>query len=420
VKNTTSTSFTELWAERSRIVADIERLAQTTAPTDQDRAEEARLVTALTAIDGQITRVAPHVDSLVQQRANDIQGLLNRGTGLSQRDHEAADWAKSAILEKNPAAYILEPDDERGFSAGYPGLEYRDVLKSTATQALGTSVFSRFQLHLVEQTPVLRAGCLQVRTDTGEDLVIPKSTAFQTAALIGEGQPITESDPTLATVTLRAYKIAAFWQLSRELVDDSPANLLDALAQGAASALAVAYGGYLATGTGSSQPQGYSAAAVGRQSPTGGATTFGAQATAGLGTDNIDYLYASVAEPYLAAESIAVLGRSSALLQAKLLKDTTNRPILDTTPVVPGASANLRGVPFYNDPHIAAMAANAKSLAFGNWARGYVVRFVRGVRLERSDEFAFSSDLVSFKAIVRMDGALLDTSALRLFQNSST
>ena len=187
------------------------------------------------------------------------------------------------------------------FSLSQPGLQWeqRDTLKATATQAMNVSVYGRFVEHMVETTPVMRAGATVIETATGEDLLVPKTTAFQTAALIAEGVSITESDPTLAAVTLKSYKYAAFWQVGRELADDSPANLLDTLARGAATNLAVAYGDHLANGTGSGQPLGYiTAATVGRVSPVGGSASLGAQATVGLGTDNLNFLVGSLAEPY--------------------------------------------------------------------------------------------------------------------------
>jgi HK97 family phage major capsid protein len=307
-----------------------------------------------------------------------------------------------------------------------PGLEYRslweqrDTLKSTATQALPVSVWPNFVLHLAEQTPVIRAGATVITTATGEDLQVPKSTAFQTANLIGEGVSITESDPTLAVVTLKAYKYAAFWQVSRELVDDSPANLLNALSRGAATALALSYGAHLATGTGSGQPSGYTLGTVGATGPTGTSTTFGSQATAGQGTDLVLDLYGSIAEPYLLSPAVASLSRNATYTMFKKYREgSTNRPMLDMAPRKAGASVDLLGMPGYVDPHAPAMGVSAKSLAFGDWSR-YFVRIVNGVRLERSDDFAFQNDLVSFKAVIRLDGALVDANAVKVFQHSAT
>jgi hypothetical protein len=43
------------------------------------------------------------------------------------------------------------------------------------------------------------------------------------------------------------------------------------------------------------------------------------------------------------------------------------------------------------------------------------------VRFERSDDFAFGSDLVTFRAILRGDGTLVDrTGAIRLYQGAAS
>src|SRR4029453_3176356 len=107
----------------------------------------------------------------------------------------------------------------------------RDTLKSTATQALSTDVYSTIVQHLVETSSLMAAGATVVTPSTGEDLVVPKSTGFVTTNIIGEGTSITESDPTLSTVTLGAYKYSNFFQVSYELANDTPTNLLDFLAR---------------------------------------------------------------------------------------------------------------------------------------------------------------------------------------------
>jgi HK97 family phage major capsid protein len=42
------------------------------------------------------------------------------------------------------------------------------------------------------------------------------------------------------------------------------------------------------------------------------------------------------------------------------------------------------------------------------------------VRVERSDEFRFQNDLVAFRAILRLDGALVDSNAIKSFTHSPT
>jgi hypothetical protein len=43
------------------------------------------------------------------------------------------------------------------------------------------------------------------------------------------------------------------------------------------------------------------------------------------------------------------------------------------------------------------------------------------VRFERSDDFAFSTDLVTFRAILRGDGTMVDrTGAIKMFKGASS
>jgi Phage capsid family len=76
------------------------------------------------------------------------------------------------------------------------------------------------------------------------------------------------------------------------------------------------------------------------------------------------------------------------------------------------------GYPVYLDPFMPAMANTAESIAFGALDR-YFVRIVNGVRFERSDEFRFQHDLVAFRCIIRLDGALIDTNAVKTFVNTT-
>ena len=72
---------------------------------------------------------------------------------------------------------------------------------------------------MVETSSLMRAGATVVTTDTGEDLVVPRSTGFVTTNIIAEGASITESDPTLSTVTLKAFKYANYFEVSQELAN---------------------------------------------------------------------------------------------------------------------------------------------------------------------------------------------------------
>ena len=80
----------------------------------------------------------------------------------------------------------------------------------------------------------------------------------------------------------------------------------------------------------------------------------------------------------------------------------------------------ILGKPVYTDPNVAAPAGGAKSVVFGDFSQ-YFVRMAGGVRFERSDDFAFSTDLVTFRALMRADATLVDlTGAVKVFVHSGT
>jgi HK97 family phage major capsid protein len=359
----------------------------------------------------------------------EVRAMATRGRQptLTREAAETARAFRSAIFAKSPQpieVYATQLDDEWPADlpepiqgrAGRVQVHTRDTLKSTATQALPVSVYSRFVEHLVESSAVMAAGATVITTSTGEDLVVPKTTAYVTSAITTEGSSITESDPTLGTTTLKAYKYGNFFQISQELANDTPTNLLDVLSRQAAASLALAFGPHLITGTGTNQPRGVvTDSAVGQTGPTGQGGGFGPQTTAGSGGDQLINLQGSLAEPYMNSPSAAWIMRNATSTTIRLLRDGQSRYVFP----MEGRPPSLLGAPVYRDPNVAAIATNGKSVIFGDISR-YWVRIVDGVRFERSDDFAFQSDLVSFRCIVRLDGALVDLNATKVFQGAAT
>jgi HK97 family phage major capsid protein len=360
----------------------------------------------------------------------EVRAMATRGRQptLSRASADLARQFRSAIYSKNPAPIevfaedladdwpdeVPEPVQGR---AGRVRVHTRDTLKTTATQALSTDVYSRIVMHLVETSSLMRAGATVVTTATGEDLIIPKSTGFVTTAIIGEGQPITESDPTLATVTLKAYKYANYFEISQELANDTPTNLLDFLARQAAISLGLSptgYGDDIINGTGSGQPRGLLLdAATGVTAPTGTGTSLGAQGTLNQGTDALWNLVGSVAEPYAESPNAAFLMRNASNVIVRKLRDTSGQPVNGLTD-----RRSILGYPVFVDPFMPTMANAAESIAFGDMSK-YFIRIVNGIRFERSDEFRFQDDLIAFRCILRLDGALVDTGAVKTLVNTT-
>ncbi|HEY7824738.1 MAG TPA: phage major capsid protein, partial [Acidimicrobiia bacterium] len=66
----------------------------------------------------------------------------------------------------------------------------------------------------------------------------------------------------------------------------------------------------------------------------------------------------------------------------------------------------LLGYNVFENPDMAAVGTSAKSVLFGDLG-AYHTRIVgTGIEVARSDDFAFANDLVTFRANIRLDGAL--------------
>jgi len=362
-----------------------------------------------------------HARQLAEVRAMATRG---RQPVLSRQAAEVARQFRSAIFAKNPAPIEVFaeqlpdewPDDVPEPVYGRSGrvrVHTRDLLTTTATQAMGTDVYSTIVGHLVETSALMRAGATVVTTETGENLVVPRSTGFVTTNLIAEAGQITESDPTLSTVTLGAYKYANYFEVSQELANDTPTNLMSFLARQAALSLGLGANGYgddLINGTGSGQPRGLLLdAATGVTGPAGTAAGLGTQGTTNQGSDALWNLVGSVAEPYADAASASFLMRNAVDVSIRKLRDTTGQPVQGLTD-----RRSLLGYPVYHDPFMPAAANAAEYIAFGAMDR-YFIRIVNGIRFERSDEFRFQNDLIAFRCIIRLDGALIDTNAVKTF-----
>ena len=332
-------------------------------------------------------------------------------TGHNPADGPTVDAFRSAILEKNPAPIMVRSANPRSYYS--PGVERRDLLKTGPANFQPVSFYDRIIETMVETSAVLNAGATLITTTTGEDLRVPRSTANGAAGIVAEGAAIPESDPSLGVVTLGAYKYALLIQVSSEMVADTTVDLQAYIAREAGTAIGVALGNHLINGTGSGQPRGVLAdATVGVTGPVGTATSFGTQSTAGQGTDLLNNLYGSLAEPYTQTGSTAFLARNATVTAIRNLKASSGE-------LVGNSYVSSSPAPFLVDPSVPSLAANAKSVLFGDWSR-YFLRMVNGIRFDRSDDFAFSTDMVTFRILLRADGALIDPSAIKYLANSAT
>jgi HK97 family phage major capsid protein len=269
--------------------------------------------------------------------------------------------------------------------------------------------------HLIETSGVMQAGPTVLNTTSGETIPVPKTTAHSSGALVAEAGTIATSDPAFGSVSLGAYKYGAKFQVSTELLADTGVDLEGYLSMQAGRALGNAFGVHALTGTGSSQPRGILTDTVaGATGATGISGGFGTQATAAQGADYLITLFYSVIAPYRMSASCKWMMADGTAATIRKLKDSQGQYVWQPA-VIAGQPDTLLGKPVVIDPNVPAIALSAKSVIFGDFSQ-YFVRIAGGIRFERSDDFAFDTDLVTFRALMRADSAMVDlTGALKHF-----
>jgi HK97 family phage major capsid protein len=284
--------------------------------------------------------------------------------------------------------------------------EKRDVTKGSTGAPIPTSFYDSVLLLARHIGPMLETSTV-LNTAGGENLQIPSLSAYSTGTVTSEAASFGESDPTFnAFKTLGAYKYGFLTQVSREMVEDSGVDILGFLATQTGNALGFAVNGALTTGTGTVQPTGIvTASAAGVTGGTGVSGAFTA--------DNLIDLVYSVDTAGRTLPGTGFQMNSKSIAAVRKLKDTAGQYIFQ-----PSLSADARdlllGYPIYENPAMVDPATSAKSVIFGHLP-SYYVRQVGGLRLDRSDDYAFQNDLITFRASFRVDGNLIQTSHVKHF-----
>lgn len=358
----------------------------------------------------------------LEKRSAQVE-TLTAATEREQRAEAAAE-RYTAIMKPSPVNDKYRDDNERIRAMGRGELrelelgpamterERRDILTSSTGAPVPTSFYDKLMVHMIQTGPMRRLSTV-ISTSGGENLQVPRTTAFSTAAIIGQAASITESDPTFgAFITLGAFKYAYTIQLSGEMLSDSGVDLTSFLAENAGTALAVATNAHYTVGTGSGQPNGIVPAAT-------AGVTGGTGVTGAFTADNLIDLIYSVNSAYRSQPGCVFQMRDSSIGAVRKLKDTTNQYLWQPS-VQAGQPDNLLGFPLISNPDVVATALSAKSVVFGVVPR-YYIREAGGVRIDRSDDFAFQNDLVTFRVILRADGNLIDTTgAVKVFTGGAT
>lgn len=389
--------------ERLRMVAEYDELEARLARAEEDLAREEEL------------RSVPTLDGPPIPRGDD-------GDDDSPPD---ADARYAAAFERYVRYGLadLEREDRRMLLTGIAPLapNVRSMLPAAAQRALSAvsgpgggftvpqGFLDRFTERRVAIGGMRAAGASVIQTDDGADLPWPTvDDSASEGEILGENQAVGSGDVAFGQRTLRAHMYTSKLILvPLQLLMDEQVDLEGRIAGWAARRIARIQNRHFTTGSGTGQPQGaITAGTVGKTGASGNVATF-------TWADLVDLEHA-IDPGY--REGARYMMSDQALRAIKVVLDGTGRPIWQPS-TREGEPSQINGYGYVINYNMASPAANAKSLAFGNWEEAYGIRDVRGVTLIRLDERYMDNLQVGFFAFARSDGGVIDPYAYSVYQH---
>lgn len=296
------------------------------------------------------------------------------------------------------------------------------AMSTTTPSEGGYTVATEYYRQLTEAMK-LSGGVRQVasviQTGTGAQMNFPTTDATaEEGEIVGQNAAVNGGDTTFGNIQMDVYKYSSKKiAIPFELLQDSMFDLEAYIQRLLALRIGRITEKHFTVGTGSSQPKGITVAAtVGKAMGTGNMTAFA--------YDDLVDLEHSVDPVYRVGANVGYMVHDSTLKFLRKIKDTQTRPIF-----VPGyeqgnpggAPDRLLGRPIYVNQYMPAMAASAKSVAFGDFSK-YLIRDVMDLTLFRMADSGFLlNGQIGFVAFNRVGGNLIDVGgAVKTLQQSAS
>jgi len=290
--------------------------------------------------------------------------------------------------------------------------------QATTPGASGGFTIPQETMGALERALLAFGGMRQVatvfRTDTGADMPIPTmNDTAQKGVILGENQQVANQDIAFGQLILQAFKYSSKLVLvSVEFLQDNAVNFAGFIGDALGQRIARIHNDHFTVGTGTGQPNGIvNAAVLGKTGTTG-------QTTSIIWDDLVDLEHA-VDPSYRTGARF--MFHDSSLKALKKIKNATTQQPLWLPGLASGAPDTILGYPYTVNQSMAVMAANAKSILFGQLSK-YLIRDTRDITLLRLDERYADFHQVAFLAFSRNDGDLLDagTHPVAYYANSAT
>ena len=385
---------------RAHAVEELRRLVEDSEGAEFSAEQQAEYDRQNDAIDALDSRIRGGLDDLNREkRANDAMDEFSAYGDLTSVPETAK--AEDGTVDENELFRQLVNGEIRSFESQIT--EKRDLTKGTDSAGgytVDSTMFDRIFEKLEAESAVIRAGATVIRTEGGEDLIVPGVQTNPTAAITNEAAAISEADAVFKATTLGAWRYASLTQVSDELIEDSSFDIVGFVSDIGGAACSRALGADLSNGSGSSKPKGVAQAA----------TSFGTSATATTITaDNLIEVVYTMPTPYLNTDTAFIMSPGAAKLIRKLT-DSNGSFVFEPNMQL-GQPDNLLGYRMYLDSNMDAPTSGKRAVTFAHMP-SYMVRIAGGLRVDTSADYAFNQSVVTVKMQLRGDGDGIDLNGI--------
>lgn len=372
--------------------------------------------------------------NLTEQIRDVIEDAEKANRGLDTAELEKIDRIEADIRRADEAIAIATRNEERNVEASVAAKGFAlPVAEERSASAILRDIAATRSSHTFEKRtltpsndtvpksfydevfdvarlvgPMLDVG-QRINTASGEDITIPTLTAYSTATLTTAAGTVASSDPTYSSITLGAYKYGLLIPVANELIADAGFDISAHLAEQAGNGLGFAVNAALTTGDGSSKPNGIMTAA-------GTGITGGTGVTGQFTADNLIDLQYSLDGAARRLPGVAYMANGSSIGKMRKLKDD-NGAYLYTVNV--GQPDSFAGYSVIENPAMASTGTAAASVLFGHLP-SYKVRVAGGIQVATSTDYAFNTDVTTFRVMMRVDGDLTHQSHVKYFKGAAS
>lgn len=362
-----------------------------------------------------------------EKRRADLAIETNEGIHNAALDLATKQPAKQGDESKALRAFLsggimnmTEGDRARMLARQSPDI--RNAMSTTTNAEGGFTVAIEYQKSLETAMKAfggLREVASRIQTASGATMNFPTSDpTAEIGAIIGQNATAAVGETTFGNISMDVYKYTSnSIALPFELVQDSFIDIEGYVQNVLAMRLARIQNLHFTTGTGTGQPRGIvTGTTVGKTGLTGQTVTV-------IYDDLVD-LEHSVDPAYRQQAGVGYMMHDSSVRVIRKIKDTQGRPIFVPgyeTGTPGGAPDRLMGRPIYINQDMPVMAANAKSILFGQLSK-YLVRDVMDLTLFRMTDSAYTlKGQIGFVGFLRAGGNWIDVGgAAKQYVNSAT